>query len=425
MSKENTNGTLSSVCELIVDCEHKTAPTEAEGYPSIRTPNIGRGRLLLDGVNRVSEETYQLWTRRATPHPNDLILAREAPVGNVAIIPDNLKVCLGQRTVLIRPDKTRVDANYLVNLLLGDEVQARIQSMANGATVGHLNVKDIRELALPKLPSIPTQQKISGILAAYDDLIENNTRRIKILEEMAQAIYREWFVEFRAPGVELRNATPEEQKLTGKDVFPKGWEVRPLQSLAASLTDGDWIETKDQGGEDYRLLQVSNIGKSEFVETGNYRYITQDTFDRLRCQEVLPRDILISRMPKPTGRAWLVTLQSWKMITAVDVAIMKVDERNADQYFVFYLLNSPEEIDQVERRTTGTTRPRISRSSLASIPVVVPPIALQKPFGIFAESSYQLCTKLRNKNTNLRRTRDLLLPKLISGEVEVEHIEVR
>src|SRR5581483_3307318 len=82
---------LLDVCELIVDCEHKTAPTQKIGYPSIRTPNIGRGYFILDGVNRVSEETYRIWTQRAVPQPGDLIMAREAPVGNVAIIRDGLR----------------------------------------------------------------------------------------------------------------------------------------------------------------------------------------------------------------------------------------------------------------------------------------------------------------------------------------------
>lgn len=138
--------TLDDVCTLIVDCEHKTAPIQATGYPSIRTPNIGRGRLILNGVNRVSETTYNGWTQRAVPQEGDLILAREAPIGNVAIIPPNLQVCLGQRTVLIRPDRCKVDPIYLTYLLLGDEIQGRIHSMSNGATVHHLNMKDIREL---------------------------------------------------------------------------------------------------------------------------------------------------------------------------------------------------------------------------------------------------------------------------------------
>ena len=82
---------LEEVCEFIVDCEHKTAPTQETGYPSIRTPNIGRGYFILDGVNRVSAETYELWTKRAKPLPGDLIMAREAPVGNVAMVPEGLQ----------------------------------------------------------------------------------------------------------------------------------------------------------------------------------------------------------------------------------------------------------------------------------------------------------------------------------------------
>ena len=119
---------LLDICELIVDCEHKTAPTQERGYPSIRTPNIGRGRFILEGVNRVSEETYQLWSRRAVPQPGDLIMAREAPVGNVAMIPPGLQPCLGQRTLLIRPDHSKVDPSFLNYLLNGPHIQGSIHA---------------------------------------------------------------------------------------------------------------------------------------------------------------------------------------------------------------------------------------------------------------------------------------------------------
>ena len=99
---------LNDVCELIVDCLHSTAYDEGCGYPLIRTPNIGRGRLILDDVHRVSEKVYIERNVRATPQEDDLVLAREAPAGNIAIIGENQKVCLGQRTVLIRPDIKKV-----------------------------------------------------------------------------------------------------------------------------------------------------------------------------------------------------------------------------------------------------------------------------------------------------------------------------
>ena len=146
--------TLNQICDLIVDCEHKTAPVQEQGYPSIRTPNIGRGFFILDGVNRVSEETYTAWTRRAAPSPGDLILAREAPVGNVAVIPEGEKFCLGQRTVLIRPNKNLVDPYYLCYQLLTPDMQSRMHGKSAGATVHHLNLKDIRSMEIPPLPCL-------------------------------------------------------------------------------------------------------------------------------------------------------------------------------------------------------------------------------------------------------------------------------
>src|SRR5207248_6608887 len=193
------------------------------------------------------------WTQRAIPQAGDLILAREAPIGNVAIIPGNLHVCLGQRTVLIRPSRKLINPNYLVYLLLGEELQAKIHSLSNGATVHHLNMADIRNLDLPKLPSLPTQHKIAAILSAYDDLVENNTRRIAILEEMAQALYREWFVHCRFPGHEKRKMI--ESPL---GMIPEGWEVKHLSEVCSRITDGShWSPKTVENG--YPMASVKDM----------------------------------------------------------------------------------------------------------------------------------------------------------------------
>ncbi|MDO9324909.1 MAG: restriction endonuclease subunit S, partial [Methanoregula sp.] len=231
--------------------------------------------------------------------------------------------------------------------------------------------------------------------------------------------YREWFVNFCFPGHEGVRMVESEMGLV-----PDGWEVKKIETLCAKISDGDWIETKDQSGMDFRLLQVSNIGVGSFIETRNYRYISKETFDRLRCQEVLPGDILLSRMPTPTGRAWLVTKQQWKMITAVDVAILKTDPSLSNVQFLINYLNSPSQLDIVEKQTTGTTRPRITRSALSNIKLIVPPLEIQNNFGNLVENMYYISEKMRTINTNLRRTRDLLLPKLISGELDVSELDI-
>jgi len=156
---------MADLCELIVDCEHKTAPKQEEGIPSIRTPNIGKGKLLLDNVYRVSEETYHEWTRRAEPHHGDLILAREAPAGNVAVIPENLKVCLGQRTVLIRPSQKVFEPEFLALMLLQPQMQQKLLAHSRGATVQHVNMKDIRALDVGAIPPLSVQRDMVSVIS--------------------------------------------------------------------------------------------------------------------------------------------------------------------------------------------------------------------------------------------------------------------
>jgi type I restriction enzyme S subunit len=194
---EKPSRTLNCISELIVDCEHKTAPVQDEGYPSIRTPNIGRGHLLLDNVRRVSEETYHLWTRRAVPTPGDLILAREAPAGNVGVIPDNEKVCLGQRTVLIRPMKSEANSQYLAYFLLHPIMQSRLLAHSTGATVQHVNMKDIRQLPVAKFPSLTDQlttvNKIRNAKNKVQTLENIYVNKLASLDELKKSLLQKAF----------------------------------------------------------------------------------------------------------------------------------------------------------------------------------------------------------------------------------------
>jgi type I restriction enzyme S subunit len=189
--------TLESLCELVVDCEHKTAPIQDTGYPSIRTPNIGKGELILEGVNRVSHETYVKWTNRAIPKGGDLILAREAPAGNIAVIPENLEVCLGQRTVLIRPNSDRLIPKYLAYLILSKDVQKILLSHSTGATVQHINMKDIRAFKIYDLSGLDEQKKIvsqlDALRAETQKLEAIYRKKIADLEEMKKSLLQKAF----------------------------------------------------------------------------------------------------------------------------------------------------------------------------------------------------------------------------------------
>ncbi|MBQ0983735.1 restriction endonuclease subunit S [Streptomyces sp. F63] len=181
------------MCTAIVDCEHKTAPEAIPGAEygySVGTPHIRNGRILLDAAKRIDKETYLRWTARAVPRDDDLILAREAPVGQVGRVANGQKICLGQRTVLLRPEITRVDPRYLHYLLLSPAVQEDMASKAAGSTVPHLNVKEIRELPLPPLPPMAYQAAVAATIGAMDDKIAINERIAFTADKLAAALFQ-------------------------------------------------------------------------------------------------------------------------------------------------------------------------------------------------------------------------------------------
>ncbi len=401
---------LREVCELIVDCEHKTAPTQETGYPSIRTPNIGRGRLLLDGVNRVSEETYHAWTQREVPRPGDLILAREAPIGNVAIIPPGLKVCLGQRTVLIRPHQKFVNPQYLTYLLLGDEIQGKILSISNGATVHHLNMKDIRELDLPALPDLGVQRRIASVLSAYDDLIENNTRRIKVLEEMAQMIYREWFVNFRFPGHEKVRMVESEL-----GPIPKGWQLKRVSDIAR--VNGLSIKSSS-APERINYIDIAS------VSTGRIEKIEPYCYDDApgRARRIVKHGDTIWSTVRPNRRSYaLIVNPDTNLIVSTGFAVLTA---SAVPFSYLHLAVTTDEFaDYLTNHATGSAYPAVTGKEFEQAVLVVPPAALLVCFHEIVEPMLSVCWCHHQRNRNLRTTRDLLLPKLISGEVPVEAAE--
>jgi len=162
---------LEDITVLIEDCPHTTAKDEGKGYPLVRTPNIGEGQLLLDGVHRVSKEVYDKRNVRAVPQVDDIIYAREAPAGNVAVIRENEQVCLGQRTVLIRPMNTLIDSVWLTYAMLAPYSRNHLTSKATGSTVTHVNMASIRPFDLP-LPPLSEQHRIVAEIKRWFALID-------------------------------------------------------------------------------------------------------------------------------------------------------------------------------------------------------------------------------------------------------------
>ncbi len=387
---------LSDICEFIVDCPHTTAEDEGQGYPLIRTPNIGKGRLLLEGVHRVSEEVYNNRNFRAVPQDDDLIFAREAPAGNVAIIKNGEKVCLGQRTVLIRPNKNFVNPNYLVYYLLTPQQQYKLLGTANGATVAHVNLPIIRNLPV-ELPDIETQNKIANVLSAYDDLIENNQKQIKLLEEAAQRLYKEWFVDLRFPGYENTPIT---------DGIPQGWNEIAINDIAEYI-NGYAFKPSDWGEFGKPIIKIKEMGDG----------ITKDTprntgADIPEKYHIYAGDILFS---------WSATLSA--MIWDGEDGLLNQHLFKVVPYDAFsreYVLQSIlYTLNEFQNLTTGATMKHIQRGKLKEVFINAPDKTTMRKYNLLAEPIRQKILSLKKQNLNLTEARDRLLPKLMSGELEV------
>jgi type I restriction enzyme S subunit len=222
---------------------------------------------------------------RAKPEADDLILAREAPAGNVAIVKNGQTVCLGQRTVHLRPDAKQVDPDFLCYFLLAPPQQGLLLAGEAGATAKHVNMKDIRRLLLRKMPGIESQRRAGRILAAYDDLIENNRRRIQLLEQAERLLYREWFVHLRFPGHEHTQII---------DGVPEGWEAGTIGDLGEVITGKTPIKKKPENcGSDLPFIKTPDMhGNAIVVHTEES--LSEEGAKTQANKTLPPRSILVS-----------------------------------------------------------------------------------------------------------------------------------
>ena len=402
MTNENPQ-TLDDACEFIVDCFHKTAPVQSEGYPSIRTPNVGRGRLLLQGVNRVSEETYTEWTRRAVPRENDLILAREAPAGNVAIIKNGQTVCLGQRTVHLRPDPNQVDPDFLCYFLLAPPQQGALLAGETGATAGHVNMRDIRRLPLVGLPDQAVQRKAGEILAAYDDLIENNRRRMALLEEVARQLYREWFVRLRFPGHEHTRIT---------NGVPDGWEKATAYSVMEVLSGGTPKTTvPDYWDGEIQFYTPKDASDTTYV-LQTERAITELGLKNCNSQLYEVNTVFISAR----GTVGKLNLASRPMAMNQSCYAL-IGKGHVSQLFLFCALK--EAIEHFKQHAVGAVFDAIVVDTFKLIPFMVPDEKRVRLFEEVVAAMFRQVANLMEQHEKLRAARDLLLPRLMSGKIAV------
>lgn len=394
---------VKELCLFAVDCVNKTAPTVDydTGFKMIRTTNVKGGFIDLTDVRYVTEDVFQKWTRRSKPQYGDVILTREAPVGEVGrYTSDDDKVFLGQRLFHYRPDPALLDWNYLAYVLQSRTVQGRLKGLGFGATVEHIRVGDAEDFLIP-CPPIGIQQKIGGVLSAYDDLIENNRRRIQLLEQVVGLLYKEWFAHLRFPGhehVKIKNGVPE------------GWEKKTAFDVMDVLSGG----TPKTDVSDYWGGKIPFFTPKDATDSA-YVFATEKTLTETglkNCNSVLyPKDTVFI-----TARGTVGNIN----LTAVPMAMNQscyalVAKPPLNQIFLHLALK--ESVEQFRSRAVGAVFDAIIRDTFKLIPFVVPEENLVRLFTDYAEPVLGQLHALMNQTRKLAQARDLLLPRLMSGEI--------
>lgn len=358
----------------------------------LNASNIKDDTFVFESIDFISEEKDNL-LRKGKLSRNDIIITTRGTVGLVAyygnnIQYDNMRINSGM--IIIRVNRNVINPNYFYQLLKSKSLKKQYQLFASGCAQPQLPIQDFRLISIPVFSKIH-QDKIAKFLSNYDDLIENNNRRIKILEEMAQKIYKEWFVDFKFPGHET---TAFKDSPLGK--IPKDWEVGLVKNILTRL------KTKNK----YSQENVLQKGKTIVIDQSTSEYL--GFHNNKPDFEASPKKPLIIFGDHTCKMQMLVEDFS------IGPNVIPIASERVPIAFLYYLIDSLIETKEYKRHW----------NDLISKKVILPTNNLSDKFSRIITPLMATINHLKHTNMNLKQTRDILLPRLISGEIDVENMEI-
>ena len=388
---------LEECVATLIDYRGKTPQKTASGIPLI-TAKIVKGGRIETPDEFISVDDYEAWMRRGIPNAGDVVITTEAPLGAVAQLGSE-RVALAQRLIALRGKFGVLDNTFLKFLVQSEEVQDQLRARASGTTVLGIKQSELRKVLLT-LPPIDEQRAIARILGTLDDKIELNRRVNETLEAMALALFQSWFVD------------------TARNGLPKGWAVGPILEQAKLLSggtpktdrddywDGDiaWASAKD----------VSQCGQTFLVMTE--RTITEEGLVESATQLIPAFCTVIVARGATTGR---MVLFGGEM--AMNQTCYALATKTETPFVLYCLLRH--EIDALVHAAHGSVFDTITTSTFASSKVVLPPKAVLEDFEKTVSPIFHRILASTEESRTLAALRDVLLPKLMSGELRVKQME--
>jgi type I restriction enzyme S subunit len=413
MSSGWNDVTLGDHVDLVAGFPFKSAQFlggDDDAIRLLRGDNVGQGALRWDGAKHWPEQEAANYGQFFLEE-RDVILAMDRPWIEVGlkyawVRASDLPCLLVQRVARLR-GINGLATDYLRYIIGSAEFTGHVNSITTGVNVPHISGKDIKRFRF-RLPPQADQQQIISILGAYDDLIEVNRRRIALLEEMARRLFEEWFARFRFPG--CQDQAPGD--------LPPGWERVPIGKVYEELYDGPHA-TPRPSGEGPVFLGIGNITETGQLDLSNVRHISEAEFPTW-TRRATPEAGDIVFTYEATLNRYAIIPRGFRGCLGRRLALIRMKPSSVYRNFLFLYFFSADWRETIARNMlSGATVERIPLSKFPAFPINLPPEAVAAKFDGIVEPMFDQVEGARKTNTNLRAQRDLLLPRLISGELSL------
>lgn len=367
-------------------------------YPFIQTGDVRKAEFYLTEYTQTYNERglaqSKLWNE------GTLCITIAANIAETAIL--GIKACFPDSIIGFLPDKKKSDVRFVKYCL--ETYKLQMQGISQGATQDNLSLEKLRSLNFI-IPPLSTQIKIANILSAYDELIENNNKSISILEAMAEQLYKEWFVRMRFPNYE------NTKFLKG---VPEEWEIKKIKDFGKIVTGKTPFTKKEEyyNGKIPFIKTPDMHNKMFTILTGET--LSQKGFESQPSQKLPANSICVSCI----GTGGVVTITNEISMTNQQINTLIPKNKKNKEFLYFTLLNLKPIIEMFG--ATGATMTNLSKGKFQKLLVLKPDEKLIEDFHVKTESIFEEIKNLSHQNINLRKTRDLLLPRLISGKLSVD-----
>lgn len=389
---------LIDVLDALIDYRGKTPNKTDFGIPLI-TAKIVKDGSIFHYTEFIAESDYDSWMVRGIPQKGDLVLTTEAPLGEVALLNGD-KVALAQRIVTLRGKENILDTTYLKYFLQSDKGQLRLQQRATGSTVLGIKQSELRKVVI-SYPDYSEQKKIAAILSSFDEKIETNRKINARLEELAQALFKSWFIDFEPFGGKMPEDWKEVTLSDIGDVIGGATPSKDHPEYYTSVGNGiAWLTPKDLS---QTKAKFTARGSDDITDIGYQRSSTK----------IMPAGSILFSSRAPIGYVSIAmneicTNQGFKSFVPKKVGTA----------FAYYLLKSL--TPEIENKSTGSTFKEASGALMKSLNVFMPDKETLRQFEIICDSIFNKQRDYEKESARLSELRDALLPKLMSGELMPE-----